>query len=116
MLPVGGDRGGAVVRVELVYARGCPQVPAARAVVRRCLGRLGLQVAVEETEGNLPSPSVFVDGVDVMGQPATSSASCRLDVPTEDRILAVLRERVHRRGDPARESEGTPDARPTRTR
>lgn len=104
------------MRVELVYAPDCPNAPAARSVVRRCLDRLGLQVPVEETEGHLPSPTVLVDGYDVMGQPTAPSPSCRLDVPTEDRILAVLRERVLDRSEPAGDEEGGhPDAGRTRT-
>ncbi len=79
------------MRVELVYTRDCPLATEARAAVRRCLDRLGLRVPVEEVEADLPSPTVLVDGVDVMGQPAAPHSSCRLDVPAEGHILNALR-------------------------
>jgi hypothetical protein len=50
---------------------------------------------VTERVGDFPSPTVLVDGTDVMGQPPRSGASCRLDVPTEDRVLAALRAADH---------------------
>ena len=44
-----------------------------------------------ERIGDYPSPTVLVNGDDVMGQPSTSGPTCRLDVPTEDRVMAALR-------------------------
>jgi hypothetical protein len=72
------------MRVQLVYFAGCPHVDAVRAV----LARLG--VAAEEIVADYPSPTVLVDGVDVMGDPPGRVAACRLDVPTEARLREAL--------------------------
>ncbi|HKA92000.1 MAG TPA: hypothetical protein VKE22_30260 [Haliangiales bacterium] len=77
--------------VEVLYFAGCPHAAGAVALVRDCVARLGLAIDVVEREGAYPSPSVRVDGRDVMGEPATAGQSCRLDVPTEDRVIAALR-------------------------
>lgn len=79
--------------VEVLYADGCPHAAGAVALVRRCLARLGLQaVVVVEREGDYPSPTVRVDGRDVMGAPPAWERGCRLDLPTEERVLRALAE------------------------
>lgn len=81
-------------RVELRHVPGCPHAEAARKVLSACLDRLGLAgpggVKVVELVGDYPSPTVLVDGVDVMGGPPAAGAACRLDPPTVQRILAAL--------------------------
>jgi hypothetical protein len=80
------------VRVELLLAPGCPNASAARAVLETCLRRLGLTVHVRERIGDFSSPTILVDGIDVMtdvpGAPAMHA--CRLDVPSESRVCAAL--------------------------
>ena len=80
-----------MVKVELRHIAGCPHTDAARAVLRECLAELRLDVAVEDKEGEYPSPTILVDGVDVMGAPVFTAAACRLDVPTKARLLGALR-------------------------
>jgi hypothetical protein len=46
---------------------------------------------IDESQGDYPSPSILVNGVDVMGDPGYRVASCRLDVPTRAAILKTLR-------------------------
>jgi hypothetical protein len=81
------------VNVELLLAPDCPNAPAARAVLAACLHRLGLDIRVRERVGEFASPTILVDGVDIMtdgiGGPPTRA--CRLDLPTEARLLAALR-------------------------
>jgi hypothetical protein len=83
------------MNVELWLAPDCPHAATARSVLDGCLDRLGLTVAVVERVGDYPSPTVLVDGVDVMtdapGLPRMQA--CRLDVPTPARVLAALRDR-----------------------
>jgi hypothetical protein len=79
-----------MLQVELRYVTGCPHTDAARALLKECLTELKLDVAVEYKEGEYPSPSILVNGQDVMGAPAVQAASCRLDVPTRQRLLAAL--------------------------
>ena len=77
--------------VEVLYFSGCPNAAPALELVRRCVARLGLQIHVVEHDGNHASPTVRVNGIDVMGAPSTLELSCRIDVPTEERVCAALR-------------------------
>lgn len=79
------------MRIELLHVPGCPNVDEARALLATCMAELQLDVAVQEKEGAFPSPTILVNGVDVMGAPASESANCRLDVPTKSRLIAALR-------------------------
>jgi DNA-binding transcriptional MerR regulator/predicted protein tyrosine phosphatase len=78
--------------VELLVAPGCPHAAAARAVLSSCLAELGLEVPIRERVGPHPSPTVLINGRDVMtgvvGVPAVPA--CRLDQPTAERITAAL--------------------------
>lgn len=80
-----------MMRVELHYFSGCPHAPSARALLTGCLAQLELDTPIAELDGDYPSPSILVDGRDVMGAPASRQRSCRLDVPTESAILDALR-------------------------
>ena len=79
------------MRVELHYFQGCPHADAARTLLERCIQQLGVRVPILELEGDYPSPSILVDGRDVMGEPPMTERCCRLDVPTERAVLAALR-------------------------
>ena len=81
------------MRVELLHYEGCPLAPAALQQVRQCLSALGAPDPVLVRVGDYPSPTVLVDGIDVMGAAAELSTArvCRLDVPTRERVLAALR-------------------------
>jgi hypothetical protein len=84
--------------VELLLSPDCPNAAGARQVVTECLDEFGLGVPVVERVGDYASPTVLVDGVDVMtgavGSPPAQA--CRLDVPTRSRVLAALRDRITR--------------------
>ncbi|WP_409465296.1 alkylmercury lyase [Amycolatopsis sp. GA6-003] len=78
-------------RVDLLTAPDCPNAEAARALVAECLAASGLEAAVVERVGRYRSPTILVDGVDVMGTAeSVAGAACRLDVPTRERVLAAL--------------------------
>jgi 8-oxo-dGTP pyrophosphatase MutT (NUDIX family) len=81
-----------VVRVELLSHDGCPLVGHTRTLLRECLAEAGLTASVIEKVGAYPSPTVIVDGRDVMGDPgvAPGIAACRVDTPTRARLLAAL--------------------------
>ena len=72
----------------------CPNLAPVRGALYAVLAELGLPAElVVERVGDFPSPSVLVDGVDVMGSGGAGMAACRLDLPTATRIRATLRGR-----------------------
>jgi hypothetical protein len=81
------------MRVELFQFEGCPLAPAAYRLVRQCLIALGIPDPVLVRVGDWASPTVLVDGIDVMRPAAALSTPsvCRIDVPTRGRVLAALR-------------------------
>jgi hypothetical protein len=81
------------VRIELFTSPGCPNAAAARATVTDCMTALGVESPVIERVGRYPSPTVMVNGVDVMRSVAGMSHgdTCRLDLPSPQRILDALR-------------------------
>jgi hypothetical protein len=83
------------VRVELLHVTNCPNVDSVREVARRSLSESGIRGGVEELEGDYPSPTLLVDGLDVVtGRPPAAPAACRLDLPTTEQILTALRKAV----------------------
>ena len=81
------------MKIELLTVPECPHVDAARRLLRSCLDELELEALVEEKVGAFPSPTILIDGVDVMSNPGVPGAMCRLDVPTRDRLIEALRTR-----------------------
>lgn len=80
------------VKVELWSTPDCPNVEAVRNSLDRALAELRLDLGVAELVGDYPSPSVIVDGIDVVtgAAPTTTIGSCRLDLPTYDQLLKAL--------------------------
>ena len=80
------------MRVEFLQYEGCPLAAAALQLLRECLVALAISVPVLVRVGDYPSPTVLVDGVDVMDPAAKLSevSACRIDVPTRERVLAAL--------------------------
>ncbi|MDT5183283.1 MAG: hypothetical protein QOJ20_1230 [Mycobacterium sp.] len=83
------------VRIELLTAPGCPHAAAARATITECVSALGIDATIIDRVGRYPSPTVLVDGVDVMrpGSGVRSGDACRLDLPTPQRVLDALHRR-----------------------
>lgn len=84
-------------RVELLFFPGCPHVEAARTQLRRALEATGLPASWEEhdeTDG-YGSPTILVNGVDVLGAPRGDGASCRLylasEIPGAPPLEALIR-------------------------
>ena len=89
------------VRVELLCHADCPHAERTRVLLRECLAEAGLDAPVIEWVGAHPSPTVLVDGRDVMGPagPPSGIATCRLDIPTGERVRAALRQASRARPD-----------------
>ncbi len=81
------------MRVEFLRNPGCPNATVVRRLLWDCLVEVGVpEDVVIERVGVYPSPTVLVDGVDVMMPGAEVAAdACRLDLPTRDCVLAALR-------------------------
>jgi hypothetical protein len=81
------------MRIELFTLPRCPNAVTARTVVTECLAAVGIDVPIIERVGRYPSPTVLVDGIDVMrpDEGARAGDACRLDLPTPQRIFAALR-------------------------
>lgn len=101
-------------KVELIYDAACPNVEAARQQLRRAFHALGQSPAWEEWDRGAPSspaharqygsPTILVDGKDVMGvSPSDAADCCRVyhsgndslhGVPPVEIIIAALRNRA----------------------
>jgi hypothetical protein len=81
------------MRIELLTSPGCPNAAAVQTAVTECLTALGIDVPIIQRVGRYPSPTVLVDGVDVMRPDgaAPQGDACRLDLPTPQRIIEALR-------------------------
>jgi hypothetical protein len=79
-------------RVELRWVPRCPNVDRVRSDLYDVLAELGVEVDVDERVGDYPSPTVVVDGLDVVTrQRPRPGPSCRLDLPTHAQLIEVLR-------------------------
>jgi len=88
------------MRVELLHHAGCQRASAAHQLVRECLTALGLPDLVLARVGDdYPSPTVLVNGTDVMRPAAqlSEASACRIDVPTRERLLAALKANLAKR-------------------
>jgi hypothetical protein len=81
------------MRIEILSSPGCRNAAAAKETIIDCLTTLGIDVPIIDRVGRYPSPTVLVDGVDVMRPEAGAPVgdACRLDLPTPPRVLDALR-------------------------
>lgn len=81
------------MRIELLSSPGCPHAAGAKETITDCLRTLGVDVPIIDRVGRYPSPTVLVDGVDVMRPEAGAPIgdACRLDLPTPQRVLDAVR-------------------------
>jgi hypothetical protein len=78
------------VQIELLHVPECPLVDNVRITLRVALADAGIDVRVEEIEGDFASPTLLIDGVDVTGAEMSGAPACRLDLPTREQILAAI--------------------------
>jgi len=80
------------MQIEFLHFNGCPHVVETKQLLVDCLDEIGrVDVQIDDREGDFPSPSIIIDGRDVMGAPTIFAPCCRLDPPTRERVLAALR-------------------------
>lgn len=79
-------------RVELRSVPHCPNVALVRQRLDQVLVDLELDIAVAEQVGDYGSPTVVVDGLDVVTRMLPRpGAACRLDLPTRAQLIEALR-------------------------
>ena len=100
--------------VELLYFPDCPNVSAAREQLRRAFAHIGQPATWSEYDISMDevplhargfgSPTILVDGRDVMGTEPNAGSSCRIyagsdvrGVPPLDAVVARLRASSSRR-------------------
>ena len=80
--------------VELLYVDNCPNVDQVRLDLASVIDELGCGCEILELCGDYPSPTILINGQDVIGQDQTGSnpseGACRLDLPTRDQIRSAL--------------------------
>ena len=77
--------------IEVVHEADCPLVDRVVTIVRSYLTASGSDAVFVVREGELASPTVLVDGLDVVtGRPPGATSACRLDLPTENQIRIAL--------------------------
>jgi hypothetical protein len=92
-------------KVELVYFEGCPHVGSARSHLRTALAEAGVATEWAEWDTDLPatpdpfrkfgSPTVLVDGRDVVGGVEGSGRGCVVSgAPSVAKIVAALQARA----------------------
>lgn len=83
---------GSPIKVQLLSVPDCPLVAKVRSTLNDCLAKMHAEATAEELVGDYNSPTVLINGFDVTGQPvaAQRQASCRLDLPNEEQILAAI--------------------------
>jgi len=79
-----------ITKIEILKVPGCPMVDRVRATVRRALDRCWVRAEIEELVGDYPSPTLLIDGQDVTGHQWGECSACRLDLPTEDQVVAAI--------------------------
>src|SRR5579859_1967172 len=92
--------------VQILHVPHCPNVGTVRDLVQQALTALDLSAAIEEIEGPYPSPTLVINGAEVIPRPDAIEASCRLDLPSEAQILDALA-RATGRHKPDAEDRGT---------
>ena len=76
--------------IQVLRTPDCPNVAATLSLLSSCLAELRRKIPIRVHEGDYPSPTILVSGVDVMGRTSLQGAMCRLDLPTRDHVLAAL--------------------------
>lgn len=81
------------IKVDFWYDADCPNAPVVRSRLAKSLRKLTAQWTLQEhRDGGVLSPTVLVNGEDVMHLPIPRGRGCRLDLPTTGQIDHALNE------------------------
>ena len=77
--------------IELWHVPDCPLIDQVRTTLQECLLATDIDVPVRERQGAYPSPTLVINGVDVVtGTTPADGMCCRLDLPTHTQIQTAL--------------------------
>lgn len=77
--------------IELRHVPDCPLIDQVRTTLQECLQAAEAHVPVRERQGAYPSPTLVINGVDVVtGAAPAGGMCCRLDLPTHTQIQTAL--------------------------
>jgi hypothetical protein len=79
-----------MTRIVILQVPGCPMVERVRETVRRALEQCRVRAEIDDLVGDYPSPTLLINGQDVTGSQSSDCCACRLDLPTEDQVIAAL--------------------------
>lgn len=83
-------------RIQILQVPDCPLVDRLVDDVEHCLTQVGVDEPVEIVVGDHPSPTLVMDGLDVVtGRPVEGEPRCRMDLPSQHQILAAVRGMSH---------------------
>jgi hypothetical protein len=87
----------AALQISILHVPDCPSIGRVRDAVEVALARVGATAVVEEIEGDYPSPTLLIDGVEIDGYPLRSDPACRIELPTHEEITAAVLAAIARR-------------------
>ena len=78
------------VHIVILQVPHCPLGDQVRATVNASMTTARIDATIEKTEGVFASPTLLIDGVEVIGATFHDTPSCRLDLPREENVLVAL--------------------------
>ena len=95
------------LRISILHVPDCPLISRVRETVEVALKNLGAAAAIEEIEGEYPSPTLLIEGVEIAGYPLGSDPACRINLPTIEEIATAVSAALVRRTNQAHGDGGS---------
>ena len=95
------------LRISILHVPDCPLIGPVRETLEAALESVGATAVIEEIEGEYPSPTLLIDGVEVAGYPLGSDPACRIHLPTMQEIATAVGTALVRRTDQTRGEGGS---------
>ena len=95
------------LRISILHVPDCPLIGPVRETLEVALESVGATAVIEEIEGEYPSPTLLIDGVEVAGYPLGSDPACRIHLPTMQEIATAVGTALVRRTDEKLRNRGS---------
>ena len=89
------------LRMSILHVPDCPLIGPVRETLEVALESVGAKAVIEEIQGEYPSPTLLIDGVEVAGYPLGSDPACRINLPTIEEIATAVSAALVRRTNQA---------------